>query len=70
MRLFYPITKVRLLDYLQITTFTHVIELAKKIIYGLWNVWFYILAGIGVFLCFPLLLIFLKESNGIITSFG
>lgn len=61
--MFCPFTKVRLLDYLQITTFTPVIQFAKKIIYGLWNVWFYILAGIGVFICFPLLLIFLQREQ-------
>jgi 1-acyl-sn-glycerol-3-phosphate acyltransferase len=37
--------------------------LAKKIIYGLWNVWFYVLAGIGVVLCFPLLIIFLQRDR-------
>ena len=37
--------------------------LAKKIIYGLWNVWFYVLAGIGVVLCFPLLVIFLQKDR-------
>ena len=51
------------MDYLQITTFTPVLLLVKKIIYGLWNVWFYILAGVGVVLCFPLLLVFLQREQ-------
>jgi 1-acyl-sn-glycerol-3-phosphate acyltransferase len=30
---------------------------------GLWNVWFYILAGIGVILCLPLLILFLQRES-------
>ena len=35
----------------------------KKIFYGIWNVWFYLLAGIGVVICFPLLLVFLQKES-------
>jgi len=35
----------------------------RKALLGLWNVWFYILAGVGLFLCFPFLLICLTREK-------
>ena len=39
------------------------LKLLRIALLGLWNVWFYILAGIGVILCLPLLILFLQRGS-------
>lgn len=40
------------------------IKSLRIVLLGLWNIWFYMLAGVGLILCFPLLIVFFSKKNG------